>query len=674
MAMANTNTEKRAADFIAEAAKRKADASRRERLWIEALNDFYHGKLKGSERKRQYVRQLETIIHEFPDDLEAKAFLVGQIWINSNQGPTASRIPISSHEAVDALAAQVLAVEPNHPVHHYRIHLWDEEKAARALNSAAQCGPSAPTIAHMWHMPGHTYSKLNRYADAAWQQEASSRVDHAHMIRDHVLPDQIHNYAHNEEWLIRDLVFLGQAHRAIDLAKNLIEMPRHPKHNAISGTGTAHYGRLRLMETLERFELWDETLQLANSAYLEPSDDASDQGRRLKLLAAAHFMSGDNQRGKEYLTELEELLKKTQAEPAKSKTETASRAAKDEGATDTKSPAAKAPDAKAPDDKARKTRLKDLEAALAMARGYQALTAADYAQALTQFEKSRTAGKELLSRVQLLAGKKNKAEQLAREAVGSGKNQFLPLANQVEILWRLDKPAEAGKAFDQLRTVAATADLDLPICQRLQPILGERKLSDDWRLKPSTRDDLGPRPSLDSLGPWRWEPFAASAWKLPDSTGRQVSLADYRDKPVILLFYLGFGCVHCVEQLQAFSPLTEEFAQAGISLLGIGSDSVEDLRESLAHPPKGRSAIKFPLLADDALDVFRSYRAFDDFEEQPLHATLLIDKSGRVLWQDISFEPFTNARFLLKESQRLLGQSAAQRSTSVPAPSTRSEE
>ena len=58
----------------------------------------------------------------------------------------------------------------------------------------------------MWHMPGHIFSDLHRYADAAWQQEASARTDHAYMIRDGVLPDQIYNYAHNNEWLIRDLV------------------------------------------------------------------------------------------------------------------------------------------------------------------------------------------------------------------------------------------------------------------------------------------------------------------------------------------------------------------------------------------------------------------------------------------------------------------------------------
>ena len=58
---------------------------------------------------------------------------------------------------MDALANDVLAVDPMHPVHHYRIHLWDGEKERRALNSAALCGQGSAGIAHMWHMPGHIY-------------------------------------------------------------------------------------------------------------------------------------------------------------------------------------------------------------------------------------------------------------------------------------------------------------------------------------------------------------------------------------------------------------------------------------------------------------------------------------------------------------------------------------
>ena len=39
----------------------------------------------------------------------------------------------------------------------------------------------------------------------------------------------------------------------------------------------------------------------------------------------------------------------------------------------------------------------------------------------------------------------------------------------------------------------------------------------------------------------------------------------------------------------------------------------------------------------------------------PLHGTFLIDGEGLVRWQDISFEPITDTKFLLAESKRLLG-------------------
>ena len=38
----------------------------------------------------------------------------------------------------------------------------------------------------------------------------------------------------------------------------------------------------------------------------------------------------------------------------------------------------------------------------------------------------------------------------------------------------------------------------------------------------------------------------------------------------------------------------------------------------------------------------------------PLHGTFLIDTDGLVRWQDISYQPFTQAKWLLAESKRLL--------------------
>src|SRR5688572_9479958 len=244
MAMANVQNETRAKQFVERATKLTNDLGRRELLYVDSLANFHLKKSRSNssrstnsppsdERHRQYVKALEQIVEEFPDDIEAKTFLAFKIWDNNG------RIRISSHTATDALAREVLGKNPLHPVHNARIHLWNNEADRRALDSAARCGQGSPGIAHMWHMPGHTYSALHRYADGAWQQEASARVDHAYMMRNRVLPDQIHNYAHNNDWLVRNLSYLGRVREGIDLTKNMVELPRHPKYNALSRSKTA---------------------------------------------------------------------------------------------------------------------------------------------------------------------------------------------------------------------------------------------------------------------------------------------------------------------------------------------------------------------------------------------------------------------------------------------------
>jgi alkyl hydroperoxide reductase subunit AhpC len=73
---------------------------------------------------------------------------------------------------------------------------------------------------------------------------------------------------------------------------------------------------------------------------------------------------------------------------------------------------------------------------------------------------------------------------------------------------------------------------------------------------------------------------------------------------------------------------------------------------------KGWTPYPFPLLADPTLKIFKEYRCYDDFERMPIHGTFLIDadKAGRsrIRWQEISYEPFMDAPFLLKECKRLL--------------------
>jgi peroxiredoxin len=651
MTMANVNNEKRAKKLIEKAVLKKSLSSVREATWIDALAASYSGS-DSTDRRRKYIRDLESLVQDDPNDVEAKAFLALQIWTNGSwMTEKARQLPIGSHQAVDALLEQVFQRAPRHPAHHYRIHLWDEEKAARALISASLCGQAAPSIAHMWHMPGHTYSKLHRYADAAWQQEASARVDHARMMRDGVLPDQIHNYAHNNEWLIRNLAHLGRVREAIDLAKNMIELPRHPKYNMPDRKeGSARFGYTRLADVLAQYELGAEVIKYSSTAYFSSEQsDPDDRLERAQLLGLAWIEQGKLDEARRELTGLEEWIKAERVKRLAAADEAEAKARREKKSKQdvTKAMA----EALEP----HYARIHAIEPVLGELKGRLALASGDRDQARKEFEAikdEKSIRRDHLARAFALIGDHAQAEKLARKAVEESPGEVYPLAILVDVLERAGKAQEAGDHFGRLRDLAGAADLDLPVFERLKPIAARLGWPADWR-RPQSAADVGVRPDLASLGPFRWQPSLAPNWILTGIDNATLSLEQYRGKPMVLIFYLGSGCLHCVEQLHKFAPLASEFQSAGISLLGISSEPLDSLRASRERLSKGE-AIPFALASDPDGAVFKAYRAFDDFENMPLHATFLIDGEGMVRWHDISYEPFSNARFLLDESKRLM--------------------
>ena len=651
-AMCNLKNTKRAKGFIAEANKRIDKASPREKQYIKALEAYINAdKKKSKERNAAYTKAMENLILDFPDDLEAKAFLAVHLY-NSRSSST-------SYIAAEALLQDIFAVNPMHPTHHYRIHLWDHRKPEIALTSAAKCGQSSPSIAHMWHMPGHIYSRLHRYQDAVWQQEASARVDHAHMMRDSVMPDQIHNYAHNNEWLIRNLIFIGRVHDAVALAKNMISLPKHPKYNTFKKRGSAKYGRMRLLQVLRTYELWDELIALSRTPYLEPTDIEEEQLTRLRYLGLAYYQSGNIKAGNAQLAELQKRLdtlqgEKKQAEQAAEKEAEPIIAQKPDQPKP--KPSTKAIAAmKAATEKAGKpflSKIKKLEGHINALKGHQAIAGGDFKGGHALLKKAGGADEVYLISVLWQSGEQEKAEKALRKLIGSHENEVQPQAILVERLWQADKKAAAKKEFEKLKTLSASTDLDLPLFNRLAPLAKELGYKPDWRIEKIAATDVGERPDLKTLGPFRWKPSPAPTWNLKDATGKQRSSLEFRGKPHVLIFYLGFSCLHCAEQLQAFAPMVEEFKKAGIPLMAISTDNIDGLKTSIKNYDKGDLTI--PLFSNDKLDVFKTFHAYDDFEKQPLHGTFIIDAAGQVLWQDISYEPFMDPKFVLKEAQRLL--------------------
>ncbi|MBR90688.1 MAG: alkyl hydroperoxide reductase [Verrucomicrobiales bacterium] len=646
MAMANgTNT--RAKEFMEKALKHQAHTDEKGRIWISARAVFQ----KESDKKKRdaaYLKALQAISTQYPDDIEAKAFVVLQMYRNGVRGKKTSH-----YENIDKLIGEILKVNPEHPCHHYRIHLWDHKDPKRAADAIGKCGQSSPGIAHMWHMPGHILSRLKRYDDASWQMEASARVDHALQMRDGVLPDRIHNFAHNNEWLTRNLSHAGRVGHALTMAKNMIELPRIPSVKddgtwSVSTRSSHVYGKRHLYGLLQNYELWREIIELKDTHYLRPGKSAADQAKWQRLVASAFFNTGNTAEGDALLAKMNQLLAEQTAGKKKAGDAAEAKAKKE------KKKDSDVRKARTTAERPFNTAISALNRGIAEVKVHRALATGNKTEAKSLLAKATDIRNERKALMQHRVGDTAAAITTVAAAVKSGAEQARPLAAQAYLLHASGKAQEAKDAFEHLRRIAPGADLTIGAFARLAPLAKSLGLPADWRKNPTEAKDMGLRPDLDQLGPFRWQPSPAPQWILRDKTGKPLSLADFRGRPVLVVFYLGKGCSHCMEQLNGFAPAVPKFKNLGIDIVAVSTDTVTGLRETFPTFSAEAKQFPFPLVSDARLDTFKAFRAYDDFEQTPLHGTFLIDGTGKIRWQDISHEPFTAVNFLLEEAERLL--------------------
>lgn len=660
MAMANLNNTKRSKVFMEEAEKRKEGVSDVERRFIDAMSAYQKADpAKKKERAEKYTKALEDICIRYPKNAEAKAFLALQLWSNRY-----SDIPITSYVAIDSILQQVFALNPKHPSHHYRIHLWDYKDAATAVSSASICGQTTPGIAHMWHMPGHIFSRLKRYDDAVWQQEASARTDHAHMMRDRLLPDQIHNYAHNNEWCIRNLLHIGRVEDAINLSKNMTENPRHPRYNSLTRRGSSYYGRARLFTTLYMYERWQDMIDLSQTPYLEETTNEMEKIKQWKYVGLSYAMLENNEQADALKVKLNELLTHNQAERTKA-VEAAEKKATEEQAKDDKK---KDEDKKKAIDKAKNdakrswdSKVRACEQSIAAITGYQHLVKGETKEAEEQLKKGGSIDRMVLAKLQLANGDKDGAIKAGEDHINSHQNEVQPLCHWIELLVAAEEKDRATKAFETLRNISGSLDLQSPVFERMTALAADLGCDGEWKKELVIQEDVGDRVDLDSLGPFRWSPSPAEQFTLRDHRNKRfVSAKEFSGKPTVVIFYLGAGCLSCTEQIQKFIPKVKEFEEAGFQVIAVSSDDKDGLKQSIKNFD---GELPFTIVNDPELSVFKQYRAYDDFEEQPLHGTFVIDTNGFVRWQDVSYEPFMDPDFVLREGKRLLDVEIANQKT-----------
>ena len=221
---------------------------------------------------------------------------------------------------------------------------------------------------------------------------------------------------------------------------------------------------------------------------------------------------------------------------------------------------------------------------------------------------------------------------------------------------RKKRPATA---YQSLEPLARCADRDLPVFRRLEGVVSRWKAEGSWTGsaldQPSTSgtDETAiDRIDLKTLGPLVWSPFAAEPLSGTDTAGRPWALADHKGKNVLVIFFLGGKCAHCMQQLETFGKEFEALKKAE------RRDGRRQYRRRATPPGPSRttrtgSSSPCRSCADPRLELFKRYRAYDDFESQPLHGTFLIDAEGNVRFQRISADPFLDVEFIKTEAARV---------------------
>jgi alkyl hydroperoxide reductase subunit AhpC len=132
----------------------------------------------------------------------------------------------------------------------------------------------------------------------------------------------------------------------------------------------------------------------------------------------------------------------------------------------------------------------------------------------------------------------------------------------------------------------------------------------------------------------------APAFNLPctrvlDPSRSRVSLADYRGRWLLLVFYPSDFSLVCPTELIGLSQRFDEFAQHSCDLLGVSCDSVESHERWIATPMArgGLGGLSFPLASDSDGAVARAFGTFQERQGVAVRGLFLIDPEGLVQYQ-----------------------------------------
>lgn len=169
-------------------------------------------------------------------------------------------------------------------------------------------------------------------------------------------------------------------------------------------------------------------------------------------------------------------------------------------------------------------------------------------------------------------------------------------------------------------------------------------------LKQAEKNHVPTRPGYPLLGK------PAPEFDLVEALGQRVTLKELLAKgPVVLIFYYGYHCDHCVSQLFDLNEDLKYFQELGAQVVAVSADPSEQTLEK--YQKFGR--FRFPVLSDPGNKVAQAYGVYlartKDMVEFQQHGAFVIGRDGKIAWAMWGDEPFTGNPTLLYQAAKLEG-------------------
>jgi len=123
----------------------------------------------------------------------------------------------------------------------------------------------------------------------------------------------------------------------------------------------------------------------------------------------------------------------------------------------------------------------------------------------------------------------------------------------------------------------------------------------------------------------------APAFTLLDADEKEVALADYRGRRVVVYFYPAASTPGCTKQACDFRDNLAELNGAGLDIVGISPDKPAKLAKF-----RDKEGLTFPLLSDPERATLEAYGAFGEKTmygkkvQGVIRSTFVIDAEGKI--------------------------------------------